>query len=127
MAVLMESHPLASVRRPPPARLVLQLLRVQQVTPEYGSQAAAAAYVLAVRKGDDVEFDRAVIARVQYSVLAVEAFSSILLDPSKEAAVQLAGDCNCCVHSQKIMWCPHAKVRAYVTFPPDAIVVMVAR
>lgn len=75
----------------------------------------------------DVKFGQAVTAQVQYSVLAVEAFSSISLDRSKEAAVQLAVDCNCCAHSRKIMWCPHAKVRADVTCHPDSIVVMVAR
>lgn len=97
------------------------------MTPECGSQVAAAAYVLAVRKGDDVKFDLAVIALVQYLVSVAEAFSAISQDPSKAAVVQLAEDCNCCARSQKIVWCPHAKVRVGATYPPDLIVVMVAR
>lgn len=81
------------------------------MSPECGNRVAAAAYVLVVRKEDDVNFDLAVIAQAQYSVLAVEASSLISRDPSKEAVVQLAelaGDCSCCARSQKIMWYPRA-------------------
>jgi hypothetical protein len=83
--------------------------------------------VLVVRKEDGVKFDPAVIVQAQCSVLAVEAFSSISLGPSKGAAVQLVGDYNCYVRSQKIVWCPHAKVRVDVPCPPDSIFAMEAR